>query len=197
MNSPQHNPFWSPQNIFSWFAVLLPPTLYFYFVYSYSLNLPFADDFANLSQAISIFQSANFNEAFSIFFALENGHRIAFTRFIYILSHALFGEIDFRILILIGNIPLVVLLYLFFNVLNRFKVSLILISTGVAMSLDDFYLISSGLAATETTLFVYDQELFRNLTIEDSVYEPIRVMVSNRLAKNGSDWTNIFQQHNR
>ncbi len=75
--------------------------------------------------------------------------------------------------------------------------ALIIFLTGVAMSLDDFYLVSSGLAATETTLFVYDQELFRNLTTEDSVYEPIRVMVSNRLAKNGSDWTNIFRQHNR
>ena len=67
---------------------------------------------------------------------------------------------------------------------------------GYAASLDDFYLTSSGLAATETTLFVYDQELFRNLTVKESVYEPIRVMVSNRLAKNGSDWTNIFREHN-
>ena len=107
-----------PHAIFSWFVVLLPPALYFYFVYSYSLNLPFADDFTNLSQAIRFFQSANFNEAFSSLFALGNGHRTAFTRFIYILSHALFGEIDFRILILIGNIPLVVLLYLFFNLLK-------------------------------------------------------------------------------
>merc|ERR1712124_219340 len=42
----------------------------------------------------------------------------------------------------------------------------------------------------------YDKELFRNLTIKGSVYEPVRVMVSNRLAKNGSDWTTIFQKHN-
>ena len=68
---------------------------------------------------------------------------------------------------------------------------------GVALSLDDFYLISSGLAATETTLFVYDKELYKNLSSFESVYEPIRVMVSHRLAKNGSDWANIFKQHNR
>jgi hypothetical protein len=104
--------------IFSWIGILLPLSIYFYFVYFYSLNLPFADDFTNLSQAISIFQSTNFNEAFSIVFVLENGHRIAFTRLIYILSHALSGEIDFKILILIGNISLVVLLCLFFNVLK-------------------------------------------------------------------------------
>ena len=69
--------------------------------------------------------------------------------------------------------------------------------SGVALSLDDYYLISSGLASTETSLFIYDQELFRNLTPFDAVYEPIRVMVSNRLAKNGSEWANIFRKHNR
>ena len=67
---------------------------------------------------------------------------------------------------------------------------------GVAFSLDDFYLTSSGLAATETTLFVYDQELFRNLTAKGTVYEPVRVMVSNRLSKNGTEWTELFRQHN-
>ena len=72
-----------------------------------------------------------------------------------------------------------------------------MIVSGVALSLDDYYLISSGLASTETSLFIYDQELFRNLTPFDAVYEPIRVMVSNRLAKNGSEWANIFRKHNR
>jgi hypothetical protein len=49
---------------------------------------------------------------------LENGHRVAFTRFVYVLSYALFGEIDFRILILIGNIPLALLLFLFLRTLK-------------------------------------------------------------------------------
>ena len=110
--------YWSPSFVASWIGILLPPAIYFYFVYFYSLNLPFADDFTNLSQTISIFQSTNFNEALSIFFALENGHRVAFTRFVYVLSYALFGEIDFRILILIGNIPLALLLFLFLRTLK-------------------------------------------------------------------------------
>jgi hypothetical protein len=109
---------WSPHALFSWLAILLPPAAYFYFIHTYSLNLPFADDFTSLSSTISIFQSTNFNETLSIFFALENGHRIAFTRFIYALSYALFGEIDFRVLILIGNIPLALLLFLFFKTLK-------------------------------------------------------------------------------
>ena len=65
--------YWSPSFVASWIGILLPPAIYFYFVYFYSLNLPFADDFANLSQTISIFQSTNFNEALSIFLPWKMG----------------------------------------------------------------------------------------------------------------------------
>ena len=56
---------------------------------------------------------------------------------------------------------------------------------------------SSGLAATETSLFVYDQDLFRNLTASNIIFEPFRVMIANRLSINGSDWENTFGKHNR
>jgi hypothetical protein len=46
--------------------------------------------------------------------------------------------------------------------------------TGVIMSLDDFYLVSSGLAAMETSLFVYDKQLLKEAKTTDIVYEPIR-----------------------
>jgi hypothetical protein len=52
------------------------------------------------------------------FFSLENGHRPAFTRLIYALSYVLFEEINFRTLILIGNIGLALLLLLFFKILK-------------------------------------------------------------------------------
>ena len=65
------------------------------------------------------------------------------------------------------------------------------------MSLDDFYLVSSGLAATETTLFTYDKELLRDLQVVGAVMEPIRVMAANRLAENGSQWMNVFKEFNR
>ena len=72
-----------------------------------------------------------------------------------------------------------------------------MIFLGVALSLDDFYLMSSGLAATETSLFVYDQELYRNLSTFNVIFEPFRVMIANRLSNNGSDWENTFGKYNR
>ena len=94
-----HKSSWSSQNFFSWLVILLPPAIYFYLIYSYSLNLPFADDFTILSQAIRIIQSTNFSEQFSLLFASHNEHRVAFTRLAFTLSYALFGEIDFSFLI--------------------------------------------------------------------------------------------------
>ena len=63
------NSCWSPHAVFSWLVILLPPAAYFYLVYSYSLNLPFADDFTLMSQAINIIQSTNFSEKLSILFS--------------------------------------------------------------------------------------------------------------------------------
>ena len=88
---------------------------------------------------------------------------------------------------------------------------------GSVASLDDFYLISSGLAATETSLFVYDRYLglnlprfflwhilifcfsavLANLSATGIVYEPFRVLLANRMAKNSAEWQDIFKRYNR
>jgi hypothetical protein len=114
----QTKPYLSPHNIFAWIVILLPPTVYFYLVCLYSLNIPFADDFANLVDAIHIIQATTFNEKFSHFIALHNEHRIVFNRLVHTLFYFIFGEVDFRFLAIFGNIALVALLYLFYKILS-------------------------------------------------------------------------------
>lgn len=63
--------------------------------------------------------------------------------------------------------------------------------------MDDFYLSNSGLAAMETTLYVYNKELYRNRGPENVVYEGARVMAAMRLADNTQTWTKIFSKFNR
>ncbi len=68
---------------------------------------------------------------------------------------------------------------------------------GTILSLDDFLLTSAQLATTETTLFIYDKELFRDADYtEDVVMEGARVMTANRLANNGPEWMDTFRKHN-
>ena len=67
---------------------------------------------------------------------------------------------------------------------------------GSLYSLDDFYVISSGLVTTESTLFVYDKSLYERNKPEGSVWEPVRAMTANRLARTGADWGGIFGRQN-
>ena len=46
-------------------------------------------------------------------------------------------------------------------------------SLGVIMSLDDFYVASSGLAAMETTLYVYNKELFKDNAVSGKRKGPL------------------------
>lgn len=108
--------YWSPLAIFSWIGILLPPVIYIYFVYTYSLNIPFSDDFTIMSQAINTIQATNFNEKFSALFSLNGEHRLVFLRLSYLLSYLLFEEIDFRFLTFFGNTALVALLFLFLKI---------------------------------------------------------------------------------
>ena len=67
---------------------------------------------------------------------------------------------------------------------------------GTIFSLDDFMILSSGLATTETSLFVYNSSLFEASQPIGQVFEPARVMAANRLARNGREWTEIASKFN-
>jgi len=60
---------------------------------------------------------------------------------------------------------------------------------GVAGSTDDYYVMDSGLAVTETTVSMLSDEAFDKLD-DNGTYIPdyMRIMLSNRLAKDAKDW---------
>ncbi|KPJ17049.1 Putative phospholipase B-like 2 [Papilio machaon] len=67
--------------------------------------------------------------------------------------------------------------------------------SALRQSTDDFYIISSGLVAGETTISNSNQTLF-GLINPLCVMEYIRSMIANRLAVDGNQWTRIFRHHN-
>jgi len=68
-------------------------------------------------------------------------------------------------------------------------------SPGYIPSGDDFYISSANLVIMETTNNVFNQSLYVHVTPETVPYW-IRVMVANRLATSGEEWSNIFAQYN-
>jgi hypothetical protein len=67
---------------------------------------------------------------------------------------------------------------------------------GILLSLDDFYVISSGLVTMETTIGNDNEALWKYVQPTNSVFEAIRTVVANRLATSGSQWAQIFSQYN-
>jgi hypothetical protein len=66
---------------------------------------------------------------------------------------------------------------------------------GVMGSTDDYYLMDTGLAVTETTISMLTDEPYDKL--EDNgtlIPDFMRIMLSNRLAKTGQDWVNLMKK---
>lgn len=66
---------------------------------------------------------------------------------------------------------------------------------GILSSIDDFYVINSGLVVLETTIGNSNTDLWKFVTPETNLYW-IRNLVSNRLSFTGVEWAKWFSLHN-
>ncbi|KAM4634899.1 phospholipase B-like 1 [Polymixia lowei] len=66
---------------------------------------------------------------------------------------------------------------------------------GFLVSLDDFYLLGSGLMMTQTTNNVFNTSLFDHIT-PSSLLAWQRVRLANSLAHNGEEWAKTFSMYN-
>lgn len=66
---------------------------------------------------------------------------------------------------------------------------------GKLNSLDDFYVVSTGLVVSETTNDLMNNTLFAFIK-PTTVPTGFRAMIANRLAKDGRHWTRTFEKHN-
>ncbi|XP_046681052.1 putative phospholipase B-like 2 [Homalodisca vitripennis] len=67
---------------------------------------------------------------------------------------------------------------------------------GVMLSMDDLYIINSGLVVQETTNDNNNASLWSYIQPTGQVMEVVRLTVANRLASGGRSWTKIFSQYN-
>lgn len=66
---------------------------------------------------------------------------------------------------------------------------------GFLVSLDDFYILGSGLLMLQTTNNVYNKSLFKEVEPQ-SLFAWQRVRIANMMANNGQDWGRIFEKYN-
>lgn len=67
---------------------------------------------------------------------------------------------------------------------------------GKLVSLDDFYLTSTGLVITETSIENSNPDLYLLLRPDAAPFTWVRAMVASRLATTGSEWVTIFSKKN-
>jgi len=99
-------------------AILL--LFYFRNVTTYSANIPYQDDYDAILRSLMAFQDRpSLSERIAVVFAQHNEHRMAVVRAVAFLSYRANGFIDFRLLILLGNLSLVGLLFLLWRAHRR------------------------------------------------------------------------------
>lgn len=80
---------------------------YYLFVFKYAINIPFADDYdQQLAFIDSWINIDSTTEKIKLLFSQHNEHRLFTTRIIPLLSYELFGFIDMRHTMYVGNVAI-------------------------------------------------------------------------------------------
>jgi hypothetical protein len=88
-------------------VLTIPAIIYFVVLNKYALNIPAQDDYDAILHFIHYYSEAHGISKFFSLFTPHGEHRILSSRLIYVACHNIFGEINFRSIILIGNLQLV------------------------------------------------------------------------------------------
>lgn len=93
---------------------------YYLTVIRYSSNIPIADDFDAVLDFLNNFlEVSSLHDKIALIFSQHNEHRIVFTRLTVVAEYYLLNTINFKILIMIGNIGLIGILIVIFLSYNK------------------------------------------------------------------------------
>lgn len=109
-----------------WFGIglMITPIIYFYLILeSHTINIPFTDDY-NLLETIANFRrETDFVKSAEILFEQVNQHRFAFERIVMLVMVFFTGTVNIKLQILLGNLFMLGILYLFFITFKKEQVS--------------------------------------------------------------------------
>ncbi len=106
-------------DILTYIFICLPPLLFFIMVNKFAVNLPFRDDHPAILQFLNNFKTSSGVDRFMLMVAQHNEHRIFFSRVVYVVYYYIFGGINFRNLIFIGDIQLIFVLLITIHFIRK------------------------------------------------------------------------------
>ncbi len=91
------------------FWVFIPVVIYFSLVNKYAVNFPYQDDYNAILEFLTKFKLATGFDKLSLLVSQHGDHRILHSRIVYVLYNGIFGKVNFRNLIFLGNLQLVII----------------------------------------------------------------------------------------
>ncbi|MBB6004554.1 hypothetical protein [Arcicella rosea] len=108
-------------NIF-WVLSAFTPVIFFFSIFNeYAINIPFLDDFTFYSTISTFYGKSDFWTKIALFFAQHNEHRILLDRIVAIIIYFFEGHLDYRLMMLIGNLLLVGIVVVYFVIFFTLK----------------------------------------------------------------------------
>lgn len=120
-------------NYITYASIGIQAVYYFLNLLRYTVNFPYHDDYMSILDFVNTCASGqDIFRNFTLLFAQYNEHRILLTKLFSLIYHLLFGELSFVHLTLLGNISLILLIYMIFKDHVRLKQPILyLIPLGV------------------------------------------------------------------
>lgn len=101
---------------FIWILIILVISGFWIFAYAFSYNFPYYDDFENILLFIfNYVKTENAASRISLLFQQNFEHRVVFSKLLTLLLYYFTGQINFKWLIILGDLSLLGILYIFFQ----------------------------------------------------------------------------------
>jgi hypothetical protein len=111
---------WAAQLLIS-LTLLIPVGIYFWVWDYYALNIPKWDDHALKAFLVEFLQAPGLTEKWQAIFRQHNEHRISVTRLVALIDYSVFGNLNFRRLMLYGNLSMLGVVVLWWVLLHHNK----------------------------------------------------------------------------
>lgn len=100
----EKGPGWGTFVVNSW--IFIPAIFFFYIVFLHARNIPIMDDYDAILNFLSSYEKAGFKDKMILLLSQHNEHRLLYSRILYVLYYTIFGNVNFRNIIIIGDFQL-------------------------------------------------------------------------------------------
>lgn len=105
--------------VIKYLILFIPAVIYFYYVQQYAVNIPWQDDYGAILDFLLKYKTAHGVDKFWLLFSQHNEHRILSSRIVYVIYYNIFGNVNFRNVIFIGDAQVVFILIIIISFIRK------------------------------------------------------------------------------